>query len=433
MSSSSQAPAGEGEGAEAIYKGKVRDIYTVNGSADYLLMEATDRISAFDRNIGSIPGKGQLLNKMSEFWFNNTSHIIDNHLIGTDRQYALVKKCRPFKIEVVVRAYITGNTSTSLWTHYKNGARTYCGIDFPDGLIKNQKLAEIVITPTTKGETDHPITKEQLIEENYMDAHEWDFISTKALELFKFGQQIADKAGFILVDTKYEFGRTNTSTGSGQIILIDEVHTCDSSRYWIKDTYDKRMQAGEEPDKIDKDCVRDWLKANCADPYDATASLPEIPQHIIDKAYTAYNKFYEALVQLNINRRAGDLAIIIAGSTSDQAHIKKLEEALTARSINSQSIVASAHKNTQMVINLINKFNLNRRIIWITVAGRSNALSGVVAANSVHPVIACPPFADKMDMMVNIHSTLQCPSNVPVMTILEPSNVAISVERIFNL
>ena len=134
-----------------------------------------------------------------------------------------------------------------------------------------------------------------------------------------------------------------------------------------------------------------------------------------------------------MNRQADDLAIILAGSTSDQAHVKKLEDVLTLRSINSQSIVASAHRNTETVINLINKFNLNRRIIWITVAGRSNALSGVVAANSKHPVIACPPFADKMDMMVNIHSTLQCPSDVPVMTILDPTNVAISVERMFNL
>ena len=410
---------------EAIYKGKVRDIYEVND--DYLLMEATDRISAFDRNIGDLPGKGELLNKMSEFWFKNTQHIIDNHLIGIDREFAFVKKCEPFKIEVVVRAYITGNTATSLWTHYNNGSRNYCGIEFPDGLKKNQKLDEIVITPTTKGETDHPISKEEIIAQNYMAASCWSFIEKKALELFKFGQQVADKAGFILVDTKYEFGQTR----EGQIILIDEVHTCDSSRFWIKETYEKKMAAGKEPDKLDKDCIRDWLKEQC-DPY-KVETLPEIPSYMIHKAYNVYNTFYESLAILNMNRQADDLAIILAGSTSDQAHVKKLEDALTSRSINSQSIVASAHRNTETVINLINKFNLNRRIIWITVAGRSNALSGVVAANSKHPVIACPPFADKMDMMVNIHSTLQCPSNVPVMTILEPINVAISVERMFNL
>ena len=131
-----------------IYSGKVRDIYDI--SEEHLLMKATDKVSSFDRHIGIIPSKGELLNKMSKFWFNNTSHIIDNHLLYTDKEAAFVKKCTPIKIEMVVRGYITGNTSTSLWTHYKNGIRNYCGITFPDGLIKNQKLDTPVVTPTTK-------------------------------------------------------------------------------------------------------------------------------------------------------------------------------------------------------------------------------------------------------------------------------------------
>ena len=272
-----------------IYIGKVRDIYKLG--SDHLIMIATDRVSSFNKYIGVIPGKGELLNKMSEFWFNNTREIIDNHLISTEGPVALVKRCIPYRIEVIVRGYITGNTETSLWTHYEAGERIYCGIEFPNGLVKNQKLPKPVITPTTKTDSDEPISKEDIVEKGYMNQRECDFIFDKALKLFRFGQEIADEAGFILVDTKYEFGKTS----DGDIILIDEVHTCDSSRYWIRDTYEQKMKDGEEPDKLDKDCVRDWVKTKC-NPYEE--KIPDIPDTIINKAYDNYKYFYDKITSI---------------------------------------------------------------------------------------------------------------------------------------
>ena len=411
-----------------IYEGKVRNIYTLGNK--HLLMRASDRVSSFDRHIGTIPGKGELLNKMSEFWFNKTKHIIDNHLIATQNEVALVKRCEPFKIEMVVRGYITGNTTTSLWTHYKNGSRVYSGNKLPEGLIKNQKLEYPIITPTTKGKVDKPISREGIIAEGYMTQEECDYIYRKSLELFVFGQKVADKAGFILVDTKYEFGKTV----DGKIILIDEVHTCDSSRYWLKDSYADRFANGAEPEKLDKDCVRDWVKSNC-DPY--KDNIPTLPQEIIMKAYNSYKFFYHTI---SLGRPESsmfnqeNLVVIVSGSIKDAEHVDKLTNEINKENILVESYVSSAHKNTRDVLNLIDKYNMDKRnIIWVTVAGRSNALSGVVAANSEYPVIACPPFSNKTDMIVNVNSTLQCPSNVPVMTVLEPVNVALVIKRIFNL
>ena len=163
-----------------IYNGKVRDIYKIGN--EYLLMKATDRVSSFDKHIGIIPGKGELLNKMSTFWFNHTRQIIANHLLATEGAFALVKTCIPYKIEFVIRNYITGNTSTSLWTHYKNGKRTYCGIQFPNNLKKNMKLEKPVITPTTKGDIDIPISKDEIISKNYMTSEECEFIYKKVYE-----------------------------------------------------------------------------------------------------------------------------------------------------------------------------------------------------------------------------------------------------------
>jgi len=201
----------------------------------------------------------------------------------------LVVKCKPFMVEIIVRAYITGNTETSLWVNYNSGTRDYCGILLPDGLKKNQKLDALVITPTTKGKTDIPISKENIVKTGLMTEFECNYVYDKALQLFKMGQEMAERAGFILVDTKYEFGR---SCIDGEITLIDEVHTCDSSRYWIKDTYEDKMSKGLEPDKLDKDLVRDWVKSVC-EPY--TEDIPELPEEIIKKAHDNYKFFYDKI------------------------------------------------------------------------------------------------------------------------------------------
>ena len=268
------------------YKGKVRNMYNLGNN--YYLMEASDRVSSFDKHIGIIPGKGILLNKMSAYWFNKTKHIVDNHLLSHITKFSLVKKCNPIHIEFVIRGYITGNTTTSLWHHYKNGCRNYCGLDIKEGLVKNQKLDKPIITPTTKCNEDKPISKEEIVKQYYLTFEELEFIYDKVYKLFEFGQKIASKAGFILVDTKYEFGRDEDNN----IILIDELHTCDSSRYWIEESYESRFNSGLEPDKLDKDCVRDWVKQQC-DPYNDF--IPTLPKSVISKAYNSYKYFYDTI------------------------------------------------------------------------------------------------------------------------------------------
>ena len=276
------------------YTGKVRDTYDIG---DKLLIVTTDRQSAFDRLLGHIPYKGQVLNQTSLFWFENTKHIIDNHIIATpDPNVIITKKCKVLPIEFVVRGYITGSTDTSLWMNYNNGIRSYCGHDFPDGLQKNQKLEKNVVTPTTK-ETEHdrPITPTEIVAENWLTQEQWDYASKKALELFAYGQEVASKNGLILVDTKYEFGIDE----SGEIILIDEIHTPDSSRYWIADSYEERFNKGEEPDMIDKEFFRLWFREN-SDPYNDT-DLPTPPTELITELSNRYIQLFERITGNKFN------------------------------------------------------------------------------------------------------------------------------------
>ncbi|MBT5378313.1 MAG: phosphoribosylaminoimidazolesuccinocarboxamide synthase, partial [Opitutae bacterium] len=219
------------------YHGKVRDRYDIGNQ---LLLITTDRQSAFDRVLASIPFKGQVLNLTSAWWFENTKHIVNNHVIEVaDPNVITARKCKVLPIEFVVRGYITGSTSTSLWTVYKEGSRNYCGNPLPEGLLKNQKLEKNLLTPTTKEEDhDRPITPEAIVSENWLTQEEWDEASNYAMALFEHGQRVAAENGLILVDTKYEFGRAE----DGRILLIDEIHTPDSSRFWIADSYQKRFE-----------------------------------------------------------------------------------------------------------------------------------------------------------------------------------------------
>ncbi|PIZ95334.1 MAG: phosphoribosylaminoimidazolesuccinocarboxamide synthase [Candidatus Magasanikbacteria bacterium CG_4_10_14_0_2_um_filter_37_12] len=483
--------------------GKVRDRYELE---DKVILITTDRQSAFERVLTTIPFKGQVLNLTSAWWFKRTAHIIPNHLIEIpDPNVIISKKCTVFPIEFIVRGYITGATNTSAWLNYNKGVRNFCGNILPDGLQKNQKLERIIITPTTKSdEHDRNISAEEIINEGLMTKEDWNYVSGKALELFSFGQAEAQKNGLILVDTKYEFGRNK----DGKIILIDEIHTPDSSRYWIANSYIERFQNGLEPENIDKEFLRLWFKDNC-DPYNDPV-LPPAPEELIVELSARYIKLYEMITGLkfefpaekNISERINRncekylernnkpentevhykheplptmratnqegrpweaspqynntihrlakqnnenittidkpkstnnvMAVLILGSEKDENHAKKITEELNKFGIQYVQHIASAHKDAKKGLELIEKYQ-NQPVIYITIAGRSNALSGFMAGNSDKPVIACPPFADKLDMMVNINSTLQMPNNVPVMTILEPSNVALAIKRIQHL
>lgn len=270
------------------YEGKVRDTYDLG---DKLIVITTDRLSAFDRVLASIPYKGQVLNMTSAWWFTQSENLVPNHLIAVpDPNVMIVKKCQVFPIEFVVRGYITGTTNTSLWTQYQKGVRDYCGVQFPEGLCKNQQLSVPVLTPTTKDKThDRPISPAEIISEGWMSRADWEEASTLALKLFQFGTEVAAKHGLILVDTKYEFGRDI----EGRIVVVDEIHTPDSSRYWLASNYTERFAQGKEPENIDKEFLRLWFVQHC-DPYQQE-KLPEAPIELIMTLASRYIQLYEMI------------------------------------------------------------------------------------------------------------------------------------------
>lgn len=231
------------------------------------------------------------MNRTSQYWFAQTAGIIGNHVISSPHANALLaRKCRVLPIEFVVRGYLTGSTDTSIWTLYNKGSRSYCGHALPDGMKKNEKLAANIVTPTTKEKLhDRPITAEEIVDEGWLTSEEWTFASTKALELFAFGQDLAAERGLMLVDTKYEFGVTD----EGKILLIDEIHTPDSSRYWLADSYAERLAVGQEPNMIDKEFFRLWFRDRC-DPY-KDAVLPEPPDELIAELASRYIQLFEGI------------------------------------------------------------------------------------------------------------------------------------------
>jgi phosphoribosylaminoimidazole-succinocarboxamide synthase len=234
-------------------QGKVRDMYDLD---DRLILITTDRLSAFDRILGLVPYKGQVLNQLAAFWFQKTEDIIGNHFLKMpDPNVTIARKCRPLPVEVIVRGYISGVTKTALWYRYNQGERLIYGLEFPDGLQKNDPLPEPIITPTTKatgGGHDERLTSAEVVERGLVEPALWEKICQAAIAVFKRGQEIARQGGLILVDTKYEFGLTP----DGEPVLIDEMHTPDSSRFWIADTYESRRAAGQEPENFDKEFIR---------------------------------------------------------------------------------------------------------------------------------------------------------------------------------
>ena len=268
--------------------GKVRDIYEYK---DKLILISSDRYSAFDRNLALIPFKGEVLNKVTTFWFEKTKDIIPNHMLSApDPSVIVAKKCKVLPVEMVVRGYITGVTSTSLWTNYQNGQRDFGDFTLPEGMTKNQKLNKPVLTPTTKFEThDRNLTSKMIVEEKLMAPEVWDKVSRLALQLFARGQEVALKQGLILVDTKYEFGLTS----DGGLILIDEIHTPDSSRYWQANSYQERINQGLEPENFDKEFLRLWFKEN-SDPY-RDEKMPDAPADMVAELSRRYIQICEQI------------------------------------------------------------------------------------------------------------------------------------------
>jgi phosphoribosylaminoimidazole-succinocarboxamide synthase len=272
------------------YKGKVRENYDLPDGRRIII--ATDRLSAFDRQITSVPLKGQVLTQIARFWFDRTGDICPNHVLEYPDPNVLV--CRGLKImpvEVVVRDYLAGTTGTSILSMYKAGRREMYGHRFPDGMRPNQKLPATILTPTSKAFDaghDEELTPAQIVEQGLLTAAQWAQVSALALALFARGREIAAERGLILVDTKYEFG----FAPDGSIVLADEIHTPDSSRYWFASSYPERFEAGQPPESFDKDFVRSWVVARC-DPY--KDELPPIPPEINLEAARIYISVFEAI------------------------------------------------------------------------------------------------------------------------------------------
>lgn len=276
--------------------GKVRDIYI---QPDRLILITTDRHSSFDRIIAHIPSKGQVLNQVSAWWFEQTKDIVQNHVLAVpDPNVTIGKKMKMVPVEAVMRGYLTGVTDTSIWTRYQKGTRQFGDLTLQDGLKKNTKLPQPVFDPTTKEDThDRAITADQMIEEGLITSELLAEVKSTATKLFLRGQEIAAKRGLILVDTKYEFGTDpSTSLGAGdpgKLVLIDEIHTPDSSRYWQLDGYEESLGSGTEPKSFDKEFLRLWFKEHC-DPY-KDATLPEAPQELVEELSRRYIQMYERI------------------------------------------------------------------------------------------------------------------------------------------
>jgi len=271
------------------HEGKVRDSYVRDGRRTIVV---TDRISAFDRVLGTIPFKGQVLNQIAAFWFERTRDVAPNHVLSVpDPNVTVGRECRLVPIEFVVRGYLTGVTSTSIWTAYARGERVYCGHRLPDGLRKHERLPEPLLTPTTKAEQgahDELTSRDAAIASGVIDAELYDRAEAMVLRLFAAGQQWAQKQGLILVDTKYELG----IDPDGQLVVVDEIHTPDSSRYWYADSYERAMAAGSDPKAMDKEYVRRWLAERG---YQGEGAPPPLPDDVRCEAARRYIETFERI------------------------------------------------------------------------------------------------------------------------------------------
>jgi phosphoribosylaminoimidazole-succinocarboxamide synthase len=272
------------------YRGKVRENYDLPDGRRIII--ATDRLSAFDQILTAVPLKGQVLTQLARFWFDRTGDLCPNHVIEyPDPNVLVCKRLTIMPVEVVVRDYLAGTTSTSILSMYKAGRREMYGHRFPDGLRPNQKLPQTIITPTTKAFDaghDEELTPQRIVEGKLLTAAQWEKVSALALSLFARGREIAAKRGLILVDTKYEFGFDE----AGEVVLADEIHTPDSSRYWFAASYPERFAAGQPPESFDKDYVRSWVVARC-DPY--KDAIPPIPPEVTLEAARIYISVFETI------------------------------------------------------------------------------------------------------------------------------------------
>jgi len=276
------------------YAGKVRDCFIDRARGERIII-VTDRLSAFDAVVGTIPFKGQVLNQLAQFWFDRTCAIAPNHMLRVpDPNVMIARECEPLPVELVMRAYLTGVTSTSIWKAYEAGARTFCGHHLPDGMRKNQPLPHAILTPSTKaakGDHDVSVSRDELLAMGRITPALFDRAAELAVALFAAGQRHAAAQGLILADTKYEIGLDRRRPDGDQLVVIDEIHTPDSSRYWYADDYEARLARGEEPRSLDKEYVRRWLAGDAG--WSGDGPPPVMPDEIRVEAARRYITSYE--------------------------------------------------------------------------------------------------------------------------------------------
>lgn len=436
------------------YKGKVRDVFAL--PAGQLAFVATDRVSAFDQVLGEIPGKGQVNNFLSAWWFRQMKDIIPNHMITVpDPNVMIGRKLARIPVEVVVRGYMTGVTDTSIWVSYERGEREIYGIMFRDGYRKNDPLDEPVITPTTKADEGHD---ERLTEQGILEGkvtgvtpEQWKTVRDAALAMFKKAQEIAQERGYILVDTKMEFGMDE----DGNMYVIDELFTPDSSRFWRMDTHEEYRAGSEKPENYDKEYLRIHLKELQKDGQWQPGQ--PIPQELRMETARRYIALYEGLTgdafqypngsqevrivqhirrwtegqeQEEIEKMPWG-AIILMGSPSDKGHVEKITDQLEALGVPYRCRVASVHKTLEHLLRVLGAYQLSQRqLVFITVAGGLDALSGAVDGYLPFPVISAPP-EGQADI---IYATnLRTPEGIAPAYVIKPQNAALAAAKILGL
>ena len=419
-----------------IHSGKVRESFRVDNNRRLII--ATDRISSFDFVLDTpVPGKGAVINSLAAFWFENTRDIIDNHFIELlDPSVTLVKEAKPIPVEIVIRGYLTG----SAWRGYQSGKREVSGVPIPEGMTKNQAFAAPIVTPTTKEKNDREISPQGLFDEGWVTPEIYQQMEAAGLALFKRGSEMLAERGLILVDTKYEFGLID-----GKVVLIDEIHTPDSSRFWSKADYEKHPDTAEQ---LDKEYVRSYLLQNKVD----GQYRKVLPDEVVEETTRRYEAIYEMITGKAINAPRDDVKTrirtslvehglmkegyiaVVMGSPGDVEHCRKIAKIIDSYDICAELRVVSAHKNGEEILKLAASWNQSiEPVAVIAVAGRSNGLGGALAANLAVPVFSCPPFADLADLQVNINSSLMMPSYTPGATVVDPKNAALVALRSLSL
>lgn len=416
--------------------GKVREAWPLPNGKRVLV--TTDRVSAFDRVLGTIPFKGQVLNQLSAWWFARTRDIVRNHMVAVpDANTMIVRDAEPLPVEIIVRGFLTGVTSTSLWTMYAAGVERPYGLELPEGMAKDDRLPHPVVTPTTKalaGQHDAPLSGAEVVLRGLVPEALWRKIETTALALFAEGQRVAEAAGLLLVDTKYEMGLVD-----GELTLIDEVHTPDSSRYWVKSAWEARTPE-RPPEHLDKELLRKELAAIG---YRGDGPPPALSDDIRVRLAARYVELFERLTgqafapagggrQRIEQALASPIVPILMGSKSDLEHGMKVKSALEHFGIASELRVASAHKSPALLLDVLDGYESDPRPkCYVAIAGRSNALSGMLCAAVTAPVVTCPPYSDRFGG-ADVFSSLRMPSHVAPALVLDPENAAFFCAKVLG-